>query len=101
MRKVLAIGRDALDPVLLSRFKPDLPHFRKLMADSPKIRLKSIFPPDTVPAWITIFTGLNPAKHGLVYSFDVFESQWQDIINIDIDTFRGRTFWDIASKFGI
>jgi len=29
---------------------------------------KTCFPPQTVPAWISIFTGVNPGKHGL-FSF--------------------------------
>jgi predicted AlkP superfamily phosphohydrolase/phosphomutase len=98
--KVLLIGIDSLDPRLLVKFGADLPHFSKLRAASPGIRLRSIFPPDSIPAWITIHTGLNPARHGLIYVFDIFESQWQDILNIDLDVVRGRTFWDRASDQG-
>jgi len=31
-------------------------------------RAKTCFPPQTIPAWISIFTGVNPGKHG-VFSF--------------------------------
>ncbi|MEX0567969.1 MAG: alkaline phosphatase family protein, partial [Candidatus Njordarchaeota archaeon] len=29
---------------------------------------KTCFPPQTIPAWISLFTGVNPGKHG-VFSF--------------------------------
>jgi len=100
MSKVLLIGIDSLDPKLLSKYAADLPNFTRLRQSSPEIALKCIFPPDSIPAWVSIHTGLNPAEHGLIYVFDIFESQWQDILNIDLDIFRGRTFWDQASNHG-
>jgi predicted AlkP superfamily phosphohydrolase/phosphomutase len=71
-----------------------------LRRESPAIRLESIFPIDSIPAWATIFRGVNPAKHGLVYSFDVFEESWNSILKIDRTSFEGRTFWDYASDAG-
>lgn len=100
MNKVLLIGIDSLDPKLLVKYAADLPNFARLEQSSPPISLKSIFPPDSIPAWVSIHTGLNPAQHGLVYVFDIFESQWQDILNIDLDVIRGHTFWDHASDKG-
>jgi predicted AlkP superfamily phosphohydrolase/phosphomutase len=98
--QVLVIGIDSLDPHLLEKFAPDLPHLTHLRQESPPVEMVSIFPPDSIPAWISIFTGLNPAEHGLVYVFDVFQSQWQDILSTDTAIFRGRTFWDRASALG-
>ena len=100
MTKVMVIGIDSLDPLLLQEFADDLPNFTRLRQSSAEISLKCIFPPDSIPAWVSIHTGLNPARHGLVYVFDVFETQWQEILNIDPDVFRGRTFWDHASNCG-
>ena len=99
-KRVMVIGIDSLDPKLLAKFAADLPNLSKLQAASPKIKLESIFPPDSIPAWVSIHTGLNPAKHGLVYVFDIFQSQWQEILNIDTGIFRGRTFWDYAGIHG-
>ncbi len=100
MKKVLLIGIDSLEPDLLLKFADDLPNFTRLREMSPEIKLQCIFPPDSIPAWISIHTGLNPAQHGLIYVFDIFESQWQDILNIDLEVFRGRTFWDQAGNSG-
>jgi predicted AlkP superfamily phosphohydrolase/phosphomutase len=49
---------------------------------------------------VSIYTGLNPAKHGIIHSFDIFESSWKNILGIDVNAFKGRTFWDKASKCG-
>lgn len=98
--QTLLIGIDSLDPRLLVEFEDDLPNLTRMRRGSPPVELKSIFPPDSIPAWISIFTGLNPAEHGLVYVFDVFQSQWQDILDADIDIFRYKTFWDRASASG-
>ncbi len=100
MNKVLAIGIDSLDPKLLLKFEKDLPNFTKLRNSSPVFHSKSVFPVDSIPAWVSIYTGLNPAKHGILYSFDIFGSSWKDIIGIDINVFKGKTFWDIASERG-
>ncbi|HEY76489.1 MAG TPA: hypothetical protein G4O00_09955 [Thermoflexia bacterium] len=100
MPRVLMIGIDSLAPTLLSELQADLPTFSQLRRQSPPLRLTSIFPIDSIPAWATIFTGLNPAKHGLIYSFDVFEANWGAISKIDSSVFRGRTFWDYAGQGG-
>lgn len=94
----MIIGIDSLDPDLILKFKDTLPNLKRLIDESQTFRMKSVFPPDTIPAWITIYTGLNPAKHGIIHSFDVFESNWQNIANLNIDAFKGRTFWDIIGN---
>lgn len=100
MNKVLVIGIDSLDPKLLDMFSDDLPTFSDLRRNSPSFQLKSIFPIDSIPAWASVFTGMNPANHGLIYSFDVFQSSWNEILKIDKSTYEGRTFWDHASSAG-
>jgi len=94
------LGIDALDPHLLSAFKQELPNFRRLMETSPQVTLRSIFPPDTIPAWVSIYTGMNPAKHGVLWVADVFGSSWKLLDDIDSSVFRGKTFWDLASNSG-
>jgi predicted AlkP superfamily phosphohydrolase/phosphomutase len=100
MSKVLVIGIDSLDPILLSKFEDDLPNFRRLAESFPRVSLKSVFPVDSIPAWATIFTGMNPARHGLIHAFDVFETSWEAILRIDTEIYRGKTFWDYAGKMG-
>ena len=95
------IGLDGLDSILLSKFEADLPNLRKLKQQGPKVKLISVYPPDTPTAWASIYTGLNPAKHGIVQFVDPLEKA-TTMLSSDVDNsaIRGRTFWDLASRSG-
>lgn len=95
MSRALIIGIDGMDFDLVAKWERDLPTLRSLQ----KFQLKSVFPPDSVSAWITIFTGLNPAQHGILHSIDYLDTRAKDF-SIDTSAFKGRTFWDIASEAG-
>lgn len=96
----MTIGIDSLDPGLLVKYEKDLPNFTKIRKKSPAIHSSSVFPVDSIPAWVSIYTGLNPAKHGIIHSFDIFGSSWKNIVGIDVNVFKERTFWDTASAGG-
>jgi predicted AlkP superfamily phosphohydrolase/phosphomutase len=100
MSKLILIGVDSLDPDLLVKYSGVLPNLTKIRGNCPDVSLKSIFPVDSIPAWATIYTGLNPGKHGLVKAFDVFDSDLTGISQIDINILNGKTFWDFAGKSG-
>ena len=70
MAKLLIIGIDSMDRELVSKYLDSLPNFRKIIEESPKIRSASVFPPDSDTAWASIYTGLNPTKHGIVEFVD-------------------------------
>lgn len=96
--KVMIIGIDGLDNELLTKFEKDLPNFKKLRERSPLIKLTSVFPPDSPTAWTSIYTGKNPAEHGMVFFKDPFsKSRYGSYIGNDISR---KTFWDIAGKQG-
>ncbi|MCG2829232.1 alkaline phosphatase family protein [Methanothermobacter sp. K4] len=96
--KVVVIGIDGLDRELLNKFEEFLPNFRILKENSPNIRLKSVFPPDSPTAWASIYTGKNPAQHGIISFRDPFnEIKYGSYIGNDIS---GRTFWDVAGRIG-
>jgi predicted AlkP superfamily phosphohydrolase/phosphomutase len=101
MTKVLVIGIDALDSVSLSQLESDLPTFSKLREESRDVQFDGVFPPDSPTSWGSIYTGLNPAKHGIVLFVDIL-SRTSTMVNKDVDdkTIRGKTFWDIASGMG-
>ena len=62
--------------------------------------MESIFPVDSVPAWVSIYTGWHPGRHGIVEVFDIFDSDLGDILRIDTGIFKGNTFWDYAGNAG-
>ncbi|MEG9193763.1 MAG: alkaline phosphatase family protein [Candidatus Methanoglobus sp.] len=104
MTRALILGIDGLDSQLLLGFKDYLHSFKKIIEHSPKIDFKSVFPPDSSTAWASIYTGLNPAKHGIVFFKDPFDSiaedhQRKNLTSI-INFINERAFWKIAEKAG-
>jgi predicted AlkP superfamily phosphohydrolase/phosphomutase len=97
--KVVVIGIDALDAVLLERWKQDLPNFRKMMERGHYAPLESTTPPDSIPAWVTIYTGMQPWEHGLLDTMDYLDIKAGGPA-LDIQMLVGRTFWDRASRQG-
>jgi len=100
MTKLLIIGIDSLDPYLLMENRAQLPTFSKLIAESPTLLSKSVFPVDTIPAWASINTGLRPGNHGLLYVYDIFDPTLSDLQKLNIDEVKGKTYWDLLSATG-
>lgn len=101
MKKLIFIGIDGLDNKYVKDHLEELPNFKTIIQNSPSIKSKSVFPPDSDTAWSTIYTGLNPAKHGVVDFVDPLERQ--KIIKKEseysyVNFLEGKTFWDILSK---
>lgn len=65
--KVLVLGMDGLDTVLLDRFLQEgkLPHFQKLAAAGTYRPLRSSVPPQSPVAWANFITGTNPGGHAI------------------------------------
>ena len=100
MSKIVIIGIDGLDPFLLDRWKDTLPSFRDLIKVNTDIMIESTTPPDSICAWASIFTGDNPAEHGLIESIDYLAPKKLEKHKDRSADFRGRTFWDIVSDKG-
>ncbi len=99
MSKIVVLGIDALDAVLLERWKDDLPNFRKIMDEGYSAPLESTMPPDSIPAWVTIYTGMQPWQHGVVDSMDYLDIKGGTRA-LDTGILIGKTFWDVASEAG-
>ena len=100
MPKIIILGIDGLDPFLINEWKLDLPHFHKLLEQYSNIFVESTFPPDSICAWASIFTGENPAEHGLIESIDYLAAKKNGKRKDRTVAFKGKTFWDIASSNG-
>lgn len=101
MKKLLVIGIDALDRLLLEEFSDHLPSLTRLRSEAVFREVRSTFPPDSDTAWATIATGHNPAQHGVVRFVDPLEKvdQIQNSAK-DNEVLQGRTFWDIVAAAG-
>jgi predicted AlkP superfamily phosphohydrolase/phosphomutase len=67
--QVCVIGLDCVPPELaFDRWRQDLPNLDTLMTTGSYGALESTVPPITVPAWMSMLTGLDPGELGL-YGF--------------------------------
>ena len=101
MKKLLIIGIDGMDREYVKEHIQKLPNFKKIIEDSPQIMSSSVFPPDSDTAWASIYTGLNPAKHGVVDFVDPLERNKLNVKESEyIQQYDviGKTFWDYLSK---
>lgn len=98
VNKLLIIGIDGMDPVQISRFRNELPNIQELLHSTGDRRYESVFPPDSVPAWVSFFTGQNPAEHGILEYVDYLAPNRPNDVNLT--SFRGSTFWDLAGRAG-
>jgi predicted AlkP superfamily phosphohydrolase/phosphomutase len=103
MTRIVMIGIDGLDADLLRVYGPSLPHLRRLMLESPFLELKSSFPPESTTAWASIYTGLNPANHGVLDWSSYAHVHSQKVLASASPKLKipsGETFWDIAGRAG-
>jgi predicted AlkP superfamily phosphohydrolase/phosphomutase len=103
MSKLIIIGIDGLDRKYVADHLSELPNFKRIIENSPAVSGVSVFPPDSDTAWSTIYTGLNPAKHGVVDFVDPLERNKVNRKESEysyVEAFRGKTFWDILGRAG-
>lgn len=96
-QKLYLLGIDGLSFDFIKDHLEQLPTFKESFDNGDAKVLKSNFPPDSIPAWITIFTGESPAEHGVLDSIDYLDDK-----NLDqapkVNAFKGKTFWDVLSS---
>jgi predicted AlkP superfamily phosphohydrolase/phosphomutase len=71
-----------------------LPNFEKLIAKGSLADLKSVYPYVTAPAWTTIFSGVNPGKHGI---FEMFEIRDDKVVPSNMRSTDVPLLWDHLS----
>jgi len=95
----IVIGIDGLEKTIIDKHIDNLPGFKTLREKGVLKAIPTIFPADSVPAWLTIFTGLNPAGHGIIRGKDYVESV-EEYENSHTIKLEGKTFWDKVCKAG-
>ncbi len=110
-KKVIILGIDAMDPQITEQLMQEgkMPNLSYLKRTGTYSRLKTTMPPESVVAWTSFITGLNPGSHGI---FDFVMRQPQNYLlylslneisntqgKVRIKTHRkGEAFWRILSK---
>ncbi len=97
--RVLVFGVDGLafrvlEPMMQAGY---LPNFQALAHDGAEAVLESKYPPLTPPAWMSLATGLKPAKHG-TYDFWEYDEQGKD--RLVSRRKGGKAIWNLLSEQG-
>ena len=98
--RTLLVGIDAACERVLDSLLADgeLPALASLFDEGASGPLESQVPPWTASAWPSLYTGMNPGKHG-VFSFLAFDGYDWDVVNAtDV---RERTLWELCDRHGL
>jgi hypothetical protein len=68
--RTVVVGVDGLDFDVVKKLQTDLPHLARLIERSSPHA--STFPPDSVPSWTSIVSGMPPEEHGQLHSVNFF-----------------------------
>lgn len=90
--KLLALGVDGLDHDVVLRLGPQLlPNLHPLVAASRAH--ESTFPPDSVPSWTTMLTGVVPWVHGQLHSKNYILDKAAGPEVAGLHGLRDKCFW--------
>src|ERR687895_2703800 len=100
MSKVLMLGLDGatysvLDPAFEAGH---MPKFKSLLDRSASGTLVSTIPPYTPPEWTSIFTGVNPGRHG-IFGFMLGNVQRKGGL-VRLDRVAAPAIWNVANAQG-
>ncbi len=125
-KKVIVLGIDGMDPVLLARFVEQgrMPNFGRFMEEDHFRPLRTSIPPQSPVAWSSFITGMNPGGHGIfdfihrdpatlspylstsrseegAYALSL--GSWRVPLSAGRVTLlrRGSAFWEILGRHGI
>ena len=98
--ELAVVGIDALDPELLRRWRDDLDTLGRLVDAGGSGRIESSYPPLSIPAWPTLYTGKQGGKHG-VYGFTRSEPDGYDRRPLNFDDIHAETLWEILDAAGL
>ncbi|MEM2759478.1 MAG: alkaline phosphatase family protein [Nitrososphaerales archaeon] len=101
-KKVILFGIDGGTWTILDRYIKQgyMPNMGFLQEHGVKGILMSTFPRQTLPAWSSIFTGVNPGKHGLV-GFPGHTELNGKISSITFRSAEIKSIWQILSERGM
>lgn len=96
--KTIMVILDGLDYEFIEKNLDNFQLFRKLYGEKKLCPLESVVPADSIPSWTTIYTGKNPAEHGILESIDYLDFKHK--VKGDYSVIQGNSFWDVLSKKG-
>ena len=97
--RLILLGIDGMDFEYTKSILNKLPNLSRLDKAGIFRPLRSVFPPDSIPAWITCYTGEDPSEHGVLESVN-YLARGDGRLKVDASSFQGKTFWDVIGNHG-
>lgn len=97
-KKTIMVILDGLDYEYIKNNLNQFEFFKGLYEKHRLCSLESVIPADSIPSWTTIYTGLNPAEHGVLESIDYLD--FKNKQKGDYSIIQGHSFWDLLGKKG-
>lgn len=94
--KTIMVILDGFDYSFIQKNLNQLSFFETLSKNGRLCPLESVVPADSIPSWTTIYTGLNPAEHGVLESIDYLD--FKNKVKGDYSVIQGHSFWDELSR---
>lgn len=81
----------------------ELPNLATLIEGGVSSPLRSTLPPQSAPAWVSMMTGQNPGRHGILdfWARDLRKYEDDDAKLNQSTRFAGQTIWDYAGHAGM
>ncbi len=96
----MLLGLDCVPPALaFERYRQHMPNLSRLMAQGSFARLRSTFPPITVPAWTSMVSGRDPGELG-VYGFRTRRPGQYALSSVDATEIKAPRVWDVLAEHG-
>ena len=100
-QKLLMIGLDCAAPELVfDQFKDEIPNLQRLIRNGISGKLRSVMPPITIPAWLSMMTGKSPGQLGLYGFRHRKQNSYTDIWIANSSVIKGEAIWDILKTEG-
>jgi hypothetical protein len=91
--RVVIVGVDGLDFDVVASLPDELADLKRIVAGSSPH--SSVFPPDSVPSWTTILTGLRPEEHRQMSNVQYFlDSKETSAVTADVNRWSDLCFWE-------
>jgi predicted AlkP superfamily phosphohydrolase/phosphomutase len=104
MTKTVVLGLDGLSPYMVEELldEGELPNFQRLIDGGVFGELRSTVPPSTIPAWPSMFSGLNAGKYGVFNFMNPLQEKKKglDLQVIDASYWEGDMVWDYMTEQG-
>ncbi len=88
---LLGLDGASLNTIDETHRRKRLPNFERLLSEGSVGKLISVYPYVTAPAWTTIFSGVNPGKHGI---FDMFSVSREGVSPSNMNSSEAAFLWD-------